>query len=83
MKRNLNERAVLLAEYICSTHETIRCTADLFGVSKSTAHLDVSKRLKKINFKLYKETKKILDENFADKHIRGGQATKEKYLKNA
>lgn len=81
MRKDLQERAVLIATYICSTHDTIRDAADLFGVSKSTAHLDVSKRLRKINPRLYRDAQKVLNENFADKHIRGGESTRKKYQK--
>ena len=81
MKGVLQERAVLIGLYIKSTHATIRDSAALFGVSKSTAHLDVSKRLKKINPKLYKQVNKILKENFDEKHIRGGESTRQKFLR--
>ena len=80
MKEVLKERAVIIGLYIKSTHATIRESAKLFGVSKSTAHLDVSKRLKKANHKLYTEVNKILQENFDEKHIRGGESTRLKYL---
>lgn len=80
MKTNWQERATVIALYIKSTHATIRDAAELFGVSKSTAHLDVSKRLKKINPKLSREVGKILQENFNEKHIRGGESTRQKYL---
>lgn len=80
MKGNLQERATLIGLYINSTHSTIRDAGSVFGVSKSTAHLDVSKRLKKINPKLYDQVNKILKENFAEKHIRGGESTRKMYL---
>ena len=80
MKDDITKRVLLEAEYIISTHSTLRQTADLFGVSKSTVHVDMSNRLRKINGKKYQKIEKILQINFAEKHIRGGKATKEKYL---
>lgn len=77
---SIEERAVKLAHYIIDTKETVRSTAKVFGVSKSTVHKDVSDRLLKINPSLAKEVKKILDENKSERHIRGGMATKLKYL---
>ncbi len=79
MKEYLVERVLSVAGYIKETHDTIRETAKKFGYSKSTIHNDVSYRLPKIDSSLYEETKKILDENFADKHIRGGESTRKKY----
>lgn len=79
MKEDLMERILNVANHIINTHDTIRKTASVFGYSKSTIHHDVSVKLKKIDYGLYKKTKDILDENFADKHIRGGEATKKKY----
>ncbi len=80
MKEDISKRVLLEAEYIISTHSTLRQTAHLFGVSKSTVHVDMSHRLRKICGKKYQKIEKILDTNFCEKHIRGGQATKEKYL---
>lgn len=80
MNRSIRERALLMGRYIKETGLTIRETAKIFGVSKSTAHLDVSKRLKKINPKLWREVSKILTINFNEKHLRGGEATRKKYL---
>ena len=77
MREDIDKRVSLEAEYIISTHSTLRQTAKLFGVSKSTVHVDMSQRLKKINGKKYKKIEKILQINFAEKHIRGGKATKE------
>ena len=79
MKEDLMERILNVANHIINTHDTIRKTASVFGYSKSTIHHDVSVKLKKIDYGLYRKTKDILDENFADKHIRGGEATKKKY----
>lgn len=79
MKGIVEERAILLGEYIVSNKTTVRAAAKEFGVSKSTVHMDVSTRLRKIKPQLYNEVKEILDINKAQRHIRGGQATKEKY----
>lgn len=80
-KLSIEERATLLAHYIIETKDTVRSTAKKFGVSKSTVHKDVSDRLVKINPVLAKEVREILDENKAERHLRGGMATKLKYLK--
>lgn len=80
-KLTIEERAISLAHYIIETKETVRSTAKKFGISKSTVHKDVSDRLLKINPALAREVREILDENKAERHIRGGMATKLKYLK--
>ncbi len=81
MERNdsIEKRAVNLAHYIIDSKDTVRGAAKKFGVSKSTVHKDVSERLLKINPILANEVRKILDENKAERHIRGGMATKLKY----
>lgn len=76
---SIEERAVELAHYIINTKDTVRGAALKFGVSKSTVHKDVSDRLIKINPGLAHEVREILDENKAERHIRGGLATKLKY----
>ncbi len=82
MKRlSIEERVVKIAHYIIETKETVRSTAKTFGVSKSTVHKDVSERLIKINPNLAKLVREVLNENKAERHIRGGMATKMKYLK--
>ena len=80
MREEICKRVLVEAEYIIGTRSTPRQTAALFGVSKSTVHVDMSKRLKKLSEKKYKKIEKILDINFSEKHLRGGQATKIKYL---
>ena len=75
----IEERAVDLAHYIIDTGDTVRGAAKKFGISKSTVHKDVSERLKKINPALFLEVRTILDENKAERHIRGVMATKLKY----
>ena len=78
---SIEERAVNLAHYIIDTKDTVRGAAKKFGVSKSTVHKDVSQRLLTINYALALEVRKILDENKAERHLRGGLATKIKYKK--
>jgi putative DeoR family transcriptional regulator (stage III sporulation protein D) len=80
MKGNsIEERAVKLAEYIIDSKDTVRGAAKKFGISKSTVHKDIASRLLHINYALAIEVRKVLDENKAERHIRGGLATKEKY----
>lgn len=80
MRDYIKERAIQLAYYIIEHKATVRQTAKAFNVSKSTAHKDVTTRLMEINPELAKEARKILDVNKQERHIRGGMATKEKYL---
>lgn len=80
MKDYIEERAQGLARYIIEHKATVRQTAAVFGVSKSTAHKDVTTRLEVINPALANEVRKILEINKSERHIRGGLATKEKYL---
>lgn len=76
---SIEQRACELAHYIVDSKDTVRGTAKKFGISKSTVHKDVSERLLKINPGLAGEVREILDENKAERHIRGGMATKRKY----
>ncbi len=78
---NVDKRCVEIGEYIRDTGATVRRAAAVFGISKSTVHIDVTKRLKDIDKMLYDEVKKVLEENKAQRHIRGGIATREKYSK--
>lgn len=78
-KTYIEERAVSLAHYIIDSKDTVRGAAKKFGISKSTVHKDVSQRLLKINKVLAAEVRAVLDENKAERHIRGGMATKLKY----
>ena len=86
MKGYIEERAVKVAQYIVDNNATVRQTAKMFGISKSTIHKDVScrinitDRLCQVNPALAAETRKIIDVNKSERHIRGGMATKEKYL---
>ena len=79
MKDYIEERVLGVAKYIIDSKSTIRKTAMAFGVSKSTIHKDLTERLPKINPIIAKEAKHILDLNKAERHIRGGKATKMKY----
>lgn len=81
MTDTIDERACELAVYMIQTGATVRAAAKHFGVSKSTVHKDLSQRLPKCNKRLYQQVRKILDINKAQRHIRGGMATKEKYKK--
>lgn len=79
MKEYIEERALKIAQYIIENQATVRQTAREFGVSKSTVHKDVTTRLRQINKGLALETRKVLEHNKAQRHIRGGLATKKKY----
>ena len=76
---SIEERAIQVAQYIIDTEDTVRGAAKKFGISKSSIHKDVSQRLLKINYNLAMEVRKVLDKNKAERHIRGGMATKLKY----
>ena len=80
MKDYIEERAMEIANYIIREKATVRQTAKKFGISKSTVHKDVTERLLLINPSLAKEARKVLDMNKSERHIRGGLATREKYL---
>ncbi|MBQ8025383.1 MAG: sporulation transcriptional regulator SpoIIID [Oscillospiraceae bacterium] len=79
MKSDIEERACELAVYIVENKATVRAAAQRFGVSKSTVHKDLSERLQSIDLALYRQVKEILDTNKAERHIRGGLATRRKY----
>ena len=80
MKDYIEERAVEIAGYIVETKATVRQAAKKFGISKSTVHKDVTERLSQVNPTLEREARKVLDVNKSERHIRGGLATREKYL---
>ena len=80
MKGYIEERAIDIANYIIEENATVRQTAKKFGISKSTVHKDVTERLVQINPALAQKTRKVLDVNKKERHIRGGLATREKYL---
>ena len=79
--KTIEERATNLAHYIIDSKDTVRGAAKKFGISKSTVHKDVTERLEEINPILAKAVREILDENKSERHIRGGMATKLKYMK--
>lgn len=80
MKTTMQTRVRSLAEHIASTGDTVRGTGDKFGVSKSTVHKDVTERLRAIDPQLYVLVKENLEKNLRERHLRGGEATREKYL---
>ena len=79
VKGNIEERAAQLALYIIENKATVRAAAAKFGISKSTVHKDLAERLPMFNKPLYLQVKEILEENKAERHIRGGIATRKKY----
>ena len=76
---SIEERAILLAQYIIDSKDTVRGAAKKFGISKSTVHKDISQRLEHYNPTLYAQVRTVLDKNKQERHIRGGMATKRKY----
>lgn len=80
MNSVFEDRAVMLARYIVENKTTVRKTAEKYGISKSTVHKDVSVRLKEIDTSLHNNVKQVLELNKAQRHIRGGNATRNKYL---
>lgn len=79
VKGNMEERACELALYIIEQQATVRAAAKQFGISKSTVHKDISERLPLLNRALYLQAKEVLERNKAERHIRGGLATRKKY----
>jgi len=79
LKDYIEQRVLEAAKYIIESKATIRKTAKIFGVSKSTIHKDVTERLPKINPQIAERAKSVLEYNKAERHIRGGNATKMKY----
>ena len=82
MADTIEQRACDLAVYIIESGATVRTAAKHFGISKSTVHKDISQRLPRYNNALYQQVRRVLDENKAQRHIRGGMATRQKYLKS-
>ena len=80
MKDYIEERVLELANYIVNTNSTVRAAAKKFRVSKSTVHKDITERLLELNPSLTLEVKNVLENNKAERHLRGGMATREKYL---
>ncbi len=79
MRTNIEERVADLAAYIVDNQTTVRAAAKQFGISKSTVHKDLTERLPRINPGLYRQVRTLLDLNKAERHIRGGLATRRKY----
>lgn len=79
MHANMEERANRLAEWIIENKATVRAAAARFGVSKSTVHKDMTERLKEIDRLKYEKVRLVLEQNKAERHIRGGDATRRKY----
>lgn len=79
MREFSDDRAVVLGEYIIDTGATVRATAKVFNISKSTVHKDVTERLLHINRELYRQVDAVLQKNKRERHIRGGLATRRKY----
>ena len=79
----VNDRCLQIAAYMIETGATVRRAAIRFGVSKSTVHKDVTERLCRLSPVLHREVKEILEQNKAQRHLRGGEATKRKYQKNS
>ena len=75
----IDKRAGDLAVYIIENRATVRSAARQFGISKSTVHKDLTERLEKVNPGLYRQVRQLLDINKAERHIRGGMATRRKY----
>lgn len=82
MKTDSNKRAITLGEYIADTGATVRQCAKEYGISKSTVHSDVTKRLGGIDKDLCAKVRRVLDKNKTERHLRGGEATKRKYKQN-
>ncbi len=80
MKDYMRERVLEIASHIIETKETVRQAAKVFGVSKSTVHKDMTERLPEINPEKARQVKEVLEYNKAERHIRGGRATRKKYL---
>lgn len=76
------ERCVIMATYMVENESTVRKVASKFGISKSTVHKDITKNLKRTNPDLYIKVQEILNKNKQERHIRGGEATKQKFLSN-
>ncbi len=79
MQNYIRKRAVKVAQHILQTSNTVRQTAEIFGISKSTVHKDVAERLPRINRDMAEQVKSVLEKNKAERHIRGGEATRQKY----
>lgn len=79
MQNYIRKRAVKVAQHILQTSDTVRQTAEVFGISKSTVHKDVAERLPRISQEMADQVKDILNINKSERHLRGGEATRKKY----
>ena len=79
---NEKERCVLLASYLVENRATVRSVASKFGISKSTVHKDITQNLRRVNKSLYYEAKAVLEQNKKERHLRGGEATRNKYKRS-
>lgn len=77
----INQRTILFANYIIENQATVRDTAAHYGYGKSTVHNNVTERLRELDFPLYKKVKKVLEQNYSEKHLRGGESTKQRFFK--
>ena len=80
MQHRDKDRCEELAEYVIETGATVRATATFFGISKSTVHKDLTGKLRHVHARLYREVKEILEKNKSERHLRGGEATRQKYI---
>ncbi len=80
MRQNIVYRVIKEAEYIVDNNATLRQTAKIFSLGKSTIHKDMTIHLKRVNIHLYRDVRKILDKNKEERHIRGGESTKRKFI---
>lgn len=81
MTLSIDERTKLIAEFLVRNECTVRDASKVFGIAKSTVHKDLTKRLPFIDKQLYRKVRRVLDANFAVRHLRGGESTKQMYLK--
>ncbi len=80
MRLSIDNRTLEIAEYIVKTHCTVRAASKKFGIAKSTIHKDITNRLPILNNNMYQEVRKVFDNNFKERHLRGGESTKRMYL---
>lgn len=81
MREDMDQRSCDLALYILENRATVRAAAAQFGISKSTVHKDLTQRLEAVNRSLFLQVRAVLDQNLAERHLRGGAATRQKYKK--
>lgn len=81
MNKDITKRVINIANHIINTKETIRQTATLFNISKSTVHKDIQERLYQIDINKYNEVKKIMNEHLETRHIKGGESTRQLFLR--